>query len=87
MQLSVQIQDVGVGGCAVALGHQRLAQPFLGARRQIAQRCERDAAYRVIVGVDIPDFRTISTFRKTHLEAFAQLFVQVLQIARQAGLA
>jgi transposase len=54
--------------------------------RQIAQRCERDAAYRVIVGVDIPDFRTISTFRKTHLEAFAQLFVQVLQIARQAGL-
>lgn len=54
--------------------------------RQIAQRCERDAAFRVIVGEDIPDFRTISLFRKTHLEAFAELFVQVLQIAREAGL-
>ena len=40
----------------------------------------------MIVGTDIPDFRTISLFRKTHLEAFAGLFVQVLQIARQAGL-
>jgi transposase len=54
--------------------------------RQIAQRCERDAAFRVIVGTDIPDFRTISLFRKTHLEAFAELFVQVVQIAKQAGL-
>jgi hypothetical protein len=26
-------------------------------------------AYRVIVGEDIPDFRTISDFRKRHLEA------------------
>ncbi len=54
--------------------------------RQIAQRCERDAAFRVIVGTDIPDFRTISLFRKTHLQAFADLFVQVVQIAREAGL-
>jgi transposase len=54
--------------------------------RQIALRCERDAAFRVIVGEDIPDFRTISLFRKTHLEAFTELFVQVLQIAREAGL-
>ena len=54
--------------------------------RQIATRCERDAAFRVIVGTDIPDFRTICLFRKTHLEAFAELFVQVVQIARQAGL-
>jgi hypothetical protein len=54
--------------------------------RQIATRCERDAAFRVIVGTDIPDFRTISLFRKTHLEAFTELFVQVVQIAKQAGL-
>ena len=54
--------------------------------RQMAQRCQRDVAFRVIVGADVPDFRTISLFRQTHLEAFAQLFVQVLQIARQAGL-
>jgi transposase len=54
--------------------------------RHIAQRCERDVAWRVIVGDDAPDFRTISLFRKTHLDAFAELFVQVLQIAREAGL-
>jgi transposase len=54
--------------------------------RQIAQRCERDAAFRVIAGEDIPDFRTISLFRKTHLQAFTGLFVEVLQIARGAGL-
>jgi transposase len=54
--------------------------------RQIARRCERDAGWRVIVGEDLPDFRTISLFRKTHLEAFAELFVQVLRIAKEAGL-
>ena len=35
--------------------------------RRIQKRCERDAAYRVIVGDDVPDFRTISDFRKLHL--------------------
>jgi len=54
--------------------------------RKIAQQCERDVAWRVLVGQDAPDFRTISLFRKTHLEAFANLFVQVVQIAREAGL-
>ena len=54
--------------------------------RQMAQRCQRDVAFRVIVGADVPDFRTISLFRLRHLAAFSQLFVQVLQIARPAGL-
>ena len=54
--------------------------------RQIAQRCERDAAWRVIVGSDLPDFRTINLFRKTHLAAFSELFLQVLQVCREAGL-
>jgi len=35
--------------------------------RRIQKRCERDAAYRVIVGDDVPNFRTISDFRKLHL--------------------
>lgn len=33
-----------------------------------------------------PDFRTISDFRKRHLEALAGLFQQVLQLCRRAGL-
>ena len=43
--------------------------------RRIQKRCERDAAYRVIVGDDVPDFRTISDFRKLHLPELQGLFV------------
>ena len=38
------------------------------------------------MGEERPDFRTISLFRKTHLEAFAEVFVQVLLLAKAAGL-
>jgi transposase len=54
--------------------------------RRIQERCERDAAYRVIVGADVPDFRTISDFRKIHLQALSGLFLQVLGLCREAGL-
>jgi transposase len=56
------------------------------SRRKIAQACERDLAFLAIVGPQRPDFRTISLFRKTHLDAFADVFVQVLRLARAAGL-
>lgn len=55
--------------------------------RRIQKLCERDAAYRVIVGDDVPNFRTISDFRKDHLKALQGLFVQVLKLCREAGLA
>jgi len=35
--------------------------------RRIMRRCQTDVACRVIVGEHVPDFRTISDFRKTHL--------------------
>ncbi len=54
--------------------------------RRIQKLCERDAAYRVIVGNDAPNFRTISDFRKLHLSELQGLFVQVLQLCAQAGL-
>ena len=54
--------------------------------RKIAQACERNLAFLAIVGEERPDFRTISLFRKTHLEAFADVFVQVLLLAKAAGL-
>lgn len=54
--------------------------------RKIAQACERNLAFLAIVGDDRPDFRTISAFRKQHLEAFVDIFVQVLRIAGESGL-
>jgi transposase len=54
--------------------------------RKIAAACERNLAFLAIVGDDRPDFRTISDFRKGHLEVFAALFTQVLRLAAEAGL-
>ena len=54
--------------------------------RKIAAACERNLAFRAIVGHDPPDFRTISDFRKIHLEAFETLFVEVLRLAGEMGM-
>jgi transposase len=54
--------------------------------RKMAQACERNLAFIAIVGTERPDFRTISDFRKLHLEAFREVFVQVLRIAGEAGM-
>jgi len=54
--------------------------------RKIAKACERNLAFLAIVGDERPDFRTINLFRKTHLEAFAEVFVQTLMLAKAAGL-
>ena len=54
--------------------------------RKIAWACERNLAFMAIVGQDRPDFRTISDFRKLHLEAFKDVFVQVIRLAGAAGL-
>ncbi len=55
--------------------------------RRIMRRCQVDVACRVIVGQDIPDFRTISDFRKIHLARLEALFVEVLKLCALAGLA
>jgi transposase len=54
--------------------------------RKIACACERNLAFLAIVGKDRPDFRTISDFRKLHLNALAELFIGVLRLAHEAGL-
>ena len=54
--------------------------------RKVARACERNLAFLAIVGEERPDFRTISLFRKNHLDAFADVFVQVLCLAKAAGL-
>jgi transposase len=55
--------------------------------RRIMRRCQVDVACRVIVGEDVPDFRTISDFRKIHLARLETLFVEVLKLGALAGLA
>src|SRR5271154_2286915 len=49
--------------------------------RKIAAACERNLAFRAIVGDDRPDFRTISDFRKIHTAALKHLFLEGLRIA------
>jgi transposase len=54
--------------------------------RKIAAACERNLAFRAIVGADRPDFRTISDFRKIHTAALKPLFLEVLRIAGEMGM-
>src|SRR5215217_1467944 len=55
--------------------------------RKIARRLREDVAFRVLCAENFPAHRTIAEFRERHLEEFGSLFVQVVQIAREAGLA
>ena len=54
--------------------------------RKIAAACERNLAFRAIVGGAPPDFRTISDFRKIHRAAFRPLFLDVLRLAGEMGM-
>ena len=54
--------------------------------RKIAAACERNLAFRAIVGNTPPDFRTISDFRKIHEAAFRPLFLEVLRLAGEMGM-
>ena len=54
--------------------------------RRIARRLHEDIAFRVLAANNTPDFRTISDFRKDHLEALGGLFLQVLALCQRAWL-
>jgi len=54
--------------------------------RRIARACEERVDFMAVSGLERPDFRIISDFRKRHLEALAGLFRQVLALCREAGL-
>ena len=54
--------------------------------RRIEKAARERADFMMIVAGDVPDFRTISDFRKRHLLALARLFVQVLKLCKAAGL-
>jgi transposase len=54
--------------------------------RQLARACEERVDVMAVTGLNRPDFRTISDFRRRHLAALGALFTQVLLLCRAAGL-
>jgi transposase len=54
--------------------------------RRLARACVEDVGFRVLAANNTPDFRTLSEFRRRHLPALGELFQQVLQLCRRAGL-
>src|SRR2546428_337971 len=53
--------------------------------RKIQKRLVEDVAFRVLAAGDLPDFRTISDFRKLHLKALEDLFQQLLRLVLEVG--
>jgi transposase len=54
--------------------------------RKIERATYEDVAFRVLAGDQHPDHDCIADFRKQHLPALTKLFVQVLELCKQAGL-
>jgi transposase len=54
--------------------------------RRIAKACQERVDFMTVTAMQTPDFRTISDFRKRHLAALDELFVQVLRLCQEAGL-
>ena len=55
--------------------------------RKIARKLYEDVAFRVLAADNFPAHRTIRDFRALHLAEFTELFVQVVRLAREMGLA
>ena len=54
--------------------------------RRMAAKLVDDVAFRFLAAGNVPDFRTLSDFRKLHGPALNGLFVQVLKLCAEAGL-
>jgi len=58
----------------------------LYSSRRIAQACEERVDFMAVTAMNQPDFRTIAKFRRRHLKALSDLFVQVLKLCQPAEL-
>lgn len=54
--------------------------------RAIEKRCVDDVPFRWLACGEAPDYRSIARFRKRHLSALAQLFLQALKLCQAAGM-
>lgn len=59
----------------------------LRSSRKVERATREDVAFRILCAGNEPDFRTLAAFRKRHLATIRDLFLQVLQLCRRAGLA
>ena len=99
--LALVLEDLDLGEIEAAYASERGQPPFDPAMMTTlllygycngvysSRRIAKGARERVdseLVGLDPPDFRTVSDFRKRHLKALAGLFAQVLKLCEQAGL-
>src|SRR3984957_10539285 len=100
--LSLVRHDLGLAKITGTYGSERGQPPFdptmmttlllyscccgIYSSRRIAKACRERVDFMSIVGLDAPDFRTISDFRKRHLKALGELFGQILQLCEKAGL-
>src|ERR1700688_5181085 len=53
--------------------------------RRMQKRLQADIPFKVLAAGNQPDFRTISDFRKIHIETLQNLFEQVLAMALECG--
>lgn len=100
--LNLVTDEVDLGEITGSYGGERGQPPFdptmmtalllysyccgIYSSRRIAKACRERVDFMSIVGLDAPDFRTISDFRKRHLKALGKLFGQILQLCEKAGL-
>jgi transposase len=54
--------------------------------RAIERRCVDDVGFRWLAADQAPDFRSIARFRRRHLPALADLFLQSLRLAQRLGM-
>jgi transposase len=58
----------------------------VASSRQIERRTHEDVAFRYLAADQHPDHDTIASFRQTHLQNLAGLFLQALRLCEKAGL-
>ena len=54
--------------------------------RRISKACQERVDFMAVTAMQRPDFRTVSDFRKRHLQVLGKLFSQILQLCETAGL-
>ena len=55
--------------------------------RQVARKLEEDVAFGLLAAGNFPQHRTLCAFRRRHVEDFQALFVEVVRLAQELGLA
>ncbi len=58
----------------------------VASSRKIAAALEQDVGFRYLAANQTPDHRTVNAYRSLHREALEALFVEILELCREAGL-